>query len=145
MRGARTSNNVSRRRSGVGRVFRPGRLFRRRLRNSPAITRIRTPSAHLHQTVAPLPVLADVSYRAAQLVFRRRMSDERLRFAARQFKDVFIANDVGDAQGGQPGLLGSEKFARAAQLQIHFGDVEAVARFHHGPDAFARGSRRACP
>src|SRR5437868_3591007 len=40
MRGVRMLKRASRRRSGVGRSAWPGRVFRRRERNSPAITRM---------------------------------------------------------------------------------------------------------
>ena len=44
MRGARILNSVSRSRSGVGRVARPGSVFSLRDRNSPPIIRISPPS-----------------------------------------------------------------------------------------------------
>src|ERR1700733_755836 len=93
MLGASTLKSVSRKRSGVGRVFKPGRLLRRRLRNSPAITRM---SSYLDETVAALPVFANVGHRAAQFLFRRRTGDESLRLVPSQFEYVFVANDVGD-------------------------------------------------
>src|ERR1051326_5875553 len=125
MVGARTSNSVSRKRSGVGRVSCPGSVFKRRLRNSPPITRIASP--HLHQAVAALPMFANVVHGAAELFGPRRIVDERLRFAARYFEQLLIANDIADAQRRQPGLAGAEEFAGTAQFQIHFGDVETVA------------------
>src|SRR5579863_2984085 len=124
---ASTLNSVSRRRSGVGRVFKPGRLFNRRLRNSPAITRTWSPvSTHLHQAVTALPVFADVGDGQPQFVLRRWSGDERLRFRTRQFEHLFIANDIGDAQRGKSRLLGAEEFAWTAQFQIHLSNVEAV-------------------
>src|ERR1700722_14586281 len=117
MRAESTLNSVSRRRSGVGRVFKPGRLFNRRLRNSPAITRIGSPaSPYLHQSIAPLPVFANVADRPTQVFGGRRVGDECLRFAACDFQYFFVANDVGDPQRRQPGLFGSEKFSRPPQL-----------------------------
>src|SRR5579863_7044860 len=94
MRGASTLKSVSRKRSGVGRVFKPGKLLSRRLRNSPAITRM---SSYLDKAVAALPMLANIGDRAAQLLIRWRTGDERLRLVPSQFEYIFIANDIGDA------------------------------------------------
>ncbi len=60
--GANTLKSASRRRSGVGRTVRPGRLLSARLRNSPPIT---LTSAHLDQPVAALPVIANELNRPA--------------------------------------------------------------------------------
>src|SRR5580692_4642889 len=139
-RDAITLNSVSRRRSGVGRVSKPGRLFNLRLRNSPPMTRTRSPaSTHLHQAITALPVFLQIGHRAPQFLLRGRIGDECLSFSARQLEYLFIANDVCDTQSRQAGLLGPKKLAWPAQLQIHFGDVEAVARIHHGSNAFPRG------
>src|SRR5580693_555067 len=125
-RGASTLNSVSRKRSGVGRVSKPGSVFSRRLRNSPAITLIlllSCRSAHLHQSVLALPMLLDVTHRSPQLLLGWWIRNECLRLAARDFQYVDVANDAGDSQRRHSGLFGSEKFARPSQLQIHFRDV----------------------
>src|SRR6266404_4223153 len=90
---ARTSKSVSRRRSGVGRTSRPGRLFRTRLRNAPPMTRI---SADLHQPVTPLPVIANKRHGAAKIVLGGRVRNEAGGFIARDLQDVGVAQDVTD-------------------------------------------------
>src|SRR5690606_37021564 len=43
-----------------------------------------------------------------------------------------VARQVGDAETGQAGLAGAQQFARTAQRQVLFGDLEAVAGRAHG-------------
>src|ERR1700738_2074042 len=129
-------NSVSRSRSGVGRVSRPGKAFNFRLRNSPAITRI---SAYLHQAVAALPVIAQPCDAPAELIRGRRMFDECFGFIAGDLEDLLIAQNTGEPQRGQPRLSRAEEFSGAAQLHIHFGDVEAVIRVHQRSDPLAGG------
>ena len=52
-----------------------------------------------------------------------------------------VAQDVRHVQRRQAGLARAEELAGTAQLQIHLGDVEAVARFHQRADALARRRR----
>src|SRR5271165_5005116 len=134
IRGASILNSASRSRSGVGRVLKPGRVLSTLLRNSPAITRI---SAYLHQPVFPLPMLADIGNGAPQVLWRRRIPDKGLRFAARQLQQIHIANQVGDSQRRQTRLPRPKEFPRPPELHVHLGDVEAVVRFEHGTDALA--------
>ncbi len=53
-------------------------------------------------------------------------------FAAGKFQDFAVAERVGDLKAERTGLAGAEKFAGAAQMQVGFGDLESVARAHHG-------------
>src|SRR6476619_129512 len=96
-------NSVSRSRSGVGRVSKPGSVFTTRLRNSPAMTRILT---HLHQPVSPLPVRLDVSHGVAKHLGIWWVLDKCHCFRARGFQDLAISKYVGDSQRRQARLLG---------------------------------------
>src|ERR1041385_4483604 len=103
------SNSVSRRRSGVGRVARPGMLFKRRDRNSPAITRISPPSPNR-------------SGAANDPECRERC------LAAPDLENLALPQDIGNPQRRKARLLGPEELAGTAQLQVHFGNIEAVGR-----------------
>jgi hypothetical protein len=59
-----------------------------------------------------------VGHGAPQVIFRRRVGDEIHRVAPRHFQDFGVAQDVGDAQARQPGLLGPEEFPGTAQFQV---------------------------
>jgi hypothetical protein len=65
-------------------------------------------------------MVANVAHRAAEFLLRGRVRYEIDGVAPRHFQDFAIAEDVGHPQRRQAGLLGSEEFAGAAQLQIHF-------------------------
>ena len=54
-------------------------------------------------------------------------------------QNIGIAQNVGDLQRRQARLLCAEEFARAAQLQIHLGDLESILRIDQRADAFFRG------
>src|ERR1700736_538107 len=96
MYGLRILNRVSRRRSGVGRTVRSGRDFRFRERNSPPMTRMG--STYLYQTIVPLPVALDISDGGGKVSLGRRIRNEIVSFAARQFQDLLIAYNIGDAE-----------------------------------------------
>src|SRR5581483_3548862 len=114
MRGCSTSNSVSRNRSGVGLISRPGSDFSLRDRNSPAITlipapayssdprtmRIR-PSTHLHQCVTALPMLADVGDSTLEIFGRRRLVDKIHGLAPRDLQDFLVAQDIRNSQARQ--------------------------------------------
>jgi hypothetical protein len=52
--------------------------------------------------------------------------EESFGFAAGFFEDLAIAAEVGDTQRRQAMLLGAEEVAGAAEVEIHFGEGEAV-------------------
>src|SRR5579864_954010 len=47
-----------------------------------------------------------------------------------------VALEVGEAQIGHPGLPDAENLAVAAKLEVHLGELEAVARPHERLEAF---------
>ena len=51
------------------------------------------------------------------------------------FQQLHVPDDIRDSEVGKPSLAGAKEFARTAQLQIEFGDFEAVIRAHHGVEA----------
>ena len=112
----------------------PGRLFRRRLRNSPPMTRIRPP---------PPGRSGAASGRADRRRRSRNSGSEggcatKLAASARAISSTSrVPQEVGDAQRGQAGLARAEELARPAQLEIHLRDVEPVVRFHQRPHALA--------
>src|SRR5438067_10306020 len=67
------------------------------------------------------------------------MLDISLRFIARDLQNLLIPQNIGYPQSRQTRLFCTEKLARTTQPQIHFRDVEAVARFHHRPDTLFAG------
>src|SRR5580700_1358904 len=93
--------------------------------------------SHLHQSIALLPMIADKRDRSPQFFLAWRIAHERRRLVPRDLQYLRVPHDISDLQSRQPGLLSPEKFARPAQLHIHFGDVESVARFHQRPNALA--------
>src|SRR3954452_3116979 len=96
-------------------------------------------SAHRHQAVAPLPVVSNVGDGGLEGVFGGRVGDEGGGFAAGDLEDFGVAEDVGETQRGQARLFRAEELAGAAELEVHFRDVEAVRRFDEGADAFPGG------
>jgi hypothetical protein len=50
------------------------------------------------------------------------LDEEELGFFAGLFEYLLVAEEIADAEFGKAGLLCSEKFARAADLEILFGD-----------------------
>ena len=50
-----------------------------------------------------------------------------------------MAQDIGNAQGGNAWLPGSNELAWAAQLQVYFGNKEAVRGVHKSANAFSGG------
>src|SRR5215469_13335496 len=84
-------------------------------------------------------MIADVGGGALQVFSSGRVGDEVDGFAPRRFQNFRVAQDVGYAQGGQARLLRAEELARAAQPEIHFGNVKTIGRIHQGANALARG------
>src|SRR5262249_34725504 len=60
------------------------------------------------------------------------------RFAPRDFKNLLIAHDVGDAEGGDSRLSRAHHLAGAANLQVLLGDLEAVRGLFHYLQPLAR-------
>ena len=122
----------------------PARLLSRRLRNSPPITRMLSPD--LHQSVAPLPVVADELDRACA---DRSPSGGCATNAAASLRAISRISAsrrmLPICSAGQPGLPRAEELARPAQLHVHLGDIEAVVRFHQRADALASPLGSASP
>ena len=57
--------------------------------------------------------------------------NDPLRFRACEFKELAVADKIGDAEAGRPCLLGPKEFARAAQLKIEFCDSKPILRAQH--------------
>src|SRR5229473_8579798 len=62
---------------------------------------------------------------------RRIAADDLASLFAREREQIPVAREVRHRQLGQAALPGSEKLARAAQLQVFFGDHESVATLLH--------------
>src|SRR5207302_2065197 len=75
--------------------------------------------------------IANITGDTEILELARREAFDLERFTAGQLEDLGVAGDVGDAQAQQAALPGAVEFPRSAQLQVHLGDAEAVARFDH--------------
>ena len=58
-------------------------------------------------------------------------SSKRAGFALRQLQQLAVADQVGHAQARHACLLGAKEFAGAAQFQIFFRNLKAVAGAHH--------------
>ena len=59
-------------------------------------------------------------------------------FAAGDLEDLLVADNVRHAEGGDAGLARAHDLARAADLQVVLGDLEAVVRLLHDPQPLAR-------
>ncbi len=55
--------------------------------------------------------------------------------AAGKVEEFGVAREGGGAEGGKAGLPSAEDLAHAADLEVAFGDEEAVGRFEHGAKA----------
>src|SRR6185436_10075605 len=58
--------------------------------------------------------------------------DELDRVLAGFFDDGGVAEHVGDAEGGEAVLAGAKQVAGAAELEVDFGEAEAVGGFGEG-------------
>src|SRR5713101_2683308 len=87
--------------------------------------------------ISPLPFAREYSQDALQSCRVRRIVGERKGLAAGSLKELAVAQRIGDVKAEGAGLAGPEEFAGAAQLQIGFGDFEAVGGAHHGFEAGA--------
>src|SRR5260370_20618173 len=82
-----------------------------------------------------LPAAPHVDQRAADFFgrnFSGRSCDYGCRFALGGFKQLAVANDVGDAEARHPRLSRAEELAGAAKFEIEFGNLKAVVGAHHG-------------
>src|SRR5215470_2757311 len=61
-----------------------------------------------------------------------------VRLAPRDLQNFLVAHDVGDAERGDARLAGAHHLARASNLQILFGDLEAVRGLFHYLQPLAR-------
>ena len=91
--------------------------------------------AHRRQLVAALPFRIERAEQPPPRRFRFRIFHQREGFAAREFEQFAIAQRIGYVQAERAVLARAEKFAGAAQLQIHLGDGEAVVGRDHGFEA----------
>src|SRR6266446_1608403 len=143
--GANTLNRVSRKRSLVGRSARPFKLFRMRLRYVPAMTRIEISpaSADTRQVIAALPFCRQRAQDTLQRLFLRGIVGQGKGFAAGQFKQLSVAQRIGDVKAEVAGLASAEEFARSTKLQVSLGDFESVGSAHHGLEPHASFVRHA--
>src|SRR5262249_58823523 len=58
-------------------------------------------------------------------------------FFAGQVEEFAVTEGIGDVKSQVAGLARAEKFARAAKLQVGFGDFESVRSADHGFEAGA--------
>ena len=65
----------------------------------------------------------------------QRIVERGDRFAARGFEQLVVAQQIADPQSRQTRLPGAEEVARAAQLQVALGDLEAVGGLGQGLEA----------
>ncbi len=91
------------------------------------------PSADLDEAVAALPVGAEVDHGAAFVGERdvEAIVEKGAGFSLSDLEQVAVAEEVGDAETGHAGLTRAEELARAAELKVHFGDLETVVGFYH--------------
>src|SRR5260370_5581601 len=87
--------------------------------------------------ISPLPLAREYSQDALQGCRVRRIVGERKGLAAGSLEELAVAQRIGDVKAEGAGLAGPEEFAGAAQLQIGFGDFEAVGGAYHGFEAGA--------
>src|SRR6476646_11069969 len=122
-------NSVSRSLSDVGRTPSQVGAFSRRPFNVPAITRNQLPNDQitqlpdLHEPESLFPS-GDQAFDAGG-VGKRRAEPPR-RFLLRGIEHLAIADQINHAKGRQARLACAEEIPRPAQLQITFGDLEAV-------------------
>ena len=87
--------------------------------------------------VAALPFGGELAEEALHGVLLGGIGGEGEGFAAGEFEEFLIAEGIGDVEAEVTGLAGAEKFARAAEEEIGFGDFETVGGAHHGFEAGA--------
>src|SRR5260370_14143405 len=94
--------------------------------------------SRLNQSIPPLPMSAQVMQCAGKLFssnFRIGSGGHQGGFTLGLLQDIAIAQQVGHTEARHPRLTRTEELARATQLQIEFGDLEAVGGAHHGIEA----------
>src|SRR5437773_854690 len=93
---------------------------------------VKTSSTHHREDAVAETIGQELSQAVVVRLFQLRVAVDQLEgFAAGQLEDLGIANDVGDTQAQQAALLSAVELAAAAQLQVHFGDAEAIAGGDH--------------
>src|SRR5580704_6482448 len=105
------------------------------------------PLSRLDQSILPLPGFAKASPEAGAFLFGGlgfAMLYKSRGLLLGQLQQRAIPHQVGDPEVWQAGLPGSKKLARTAELQIQFGQLEAVLRAYHGRQSlFALGRKLA--
>src|SRR6516162_6578093 len=103
------------------------------------MTRIRkNPLAYFCQLIATLPLSREHSEDALQFSALDSVFDQGKGPFAREFEQLLVAHRVGDVESQLSGLPRSEELPRAAQLEVRFGDFEAVRGAHHGVEPRTR-------
>src|SRR6266567_138775 len=90
--------------------------------------------ADFDQAIRVLPARAHMNKRTADLFGRDFSVGARYysrRFALGCFQQLGVSDDVGHTETRQPRLAGAKEFARAAQLEVEFGDLETVVGAYH--------------
>src|SRR6266702_846165 len=82
--------------------------------------------------IAALPLFREHPENAPQFSALGSLSDQGKSLLAREFEQLLVAQRVGDVKSQLTGLPRSKKLPRAAQLEVRFGDFEAVRGAHHG-------------
>src|SRR3954447_5359667 len=120
MRGASTLNNVSRRRSDVGRSpSHVGGCSRRPFSVPPTILIRRGPLPDAHQ---PEPLFPVGPYEAGQRGRLLRIVECDDRFAPRGLHDLVIAYEIAEAERRHTRLPGAEEISGTAKFEIALGD-----------------------
>src|SRR6516164_9252313 len=103
------------------------------------MTRIRkNPLSYFCQMIATLPLSREHSEDALQFSALDSVFDQGKGPFAREFEQLLVAHRVGDVESQLSGLPRSEELPRAAQLEVRFGDFEAVRGAHHGVEPRTR-------
>src|ERR1700690_330787 len=98
-------------------------------------TQTHQPLSYLYQSVGFLPVGAHVTEGAVDFFLRNLFAgagQDGCGFALGGFEKLAVADQVGDLEAGHASLAGAEELARTAQLEVEFGDLEAVGSADHG-------------
>src|SRR6516165_5535147 len=99
---------------------------------------IRLASAEVSKTITALPFRRKKPKRTLQSFFLARFFRKRERLFAGKFEEFPVPQGIRDVKAEVAGLPGAKKFAGTAELQIGFGDLEAIVRAHHGFQARTR-------
>src|SRR6185312_12329391 len=94
-----------------------------------------TKLSNLHQSIPPLPVLAEMLHYALAVYRSNFWIGLRYEFGGFnlcQLEQFAIAQNICNAQPGHARLLGAKEFAGAAQFKIELGNFKTILSADHG-------------